>query len=118
MKAWWTETGWPWLKENWWVMLILPVMLLVWIAMRAKPGTTIIDPLKNADARAKEEGEHREKMLEEENLRLEEELLDIKEKHDTLQKGFEEKLEEEVESLKRDPEKLRELMLRTGRGGQ
>jgi cytochrome c-type biogenesis protein CcmH/NrfG len=122
MKAWWLNKGWPWLKSNWWVLLILPLMALVavgiWIWNRKQEVPVPIDVLKPADDRAQVEAATRTKELEAEKIRLQQELTDITVKHDTLQSQFEERLQGEVDALRNDPERLRELMLSVGQGGK
>ena len=116
MKAWWTKTAWPWLKENWWVLLALPLALLVGISMwlynvMSGGGLTTIDPTADADERAREEHAKRVEELQHENKRLEEEKAAIQAKYDTLEQEFEQRLVDEVQELRQDPERLRRLML-------
>lgn len=121
MAKWWKETAWPWLKENWWALILAPVALLVLIlmvmhkfALRGQLET--LDPTANADERAKEERDKRKKLLEEENQRLEAELAEVSTKYEGLQAEFEQRLVDEVQSLREDPQRLRELMLGVGPG--
>lgn len=115
MKAWWAEKAWPWLKENWWVLLALPLALLVVIAMFVhglmRGRVSIIDPVEGADERATEEAARREEELRAEVQRLQEERDEIRAKYDDLQEKLEERLQDQVEELRDDPEKLRRLML-------
>jgi uncharacterized membrane protein len=121
MKTWWKDKGWPWIKENWWALLLLPVMLLVGLGMgalwlmRRPPQAVVVDPVEAADARALAESTRREKELAEERDRLAEQLKGIQEEYAKLRSEFESRLADEVEALRQDPERLREAMLRTGR---
>lgn len=119
VKTWWTSTGWPWLKGNWWVLLLLPLMAIVAVGMFmmrfAKPPV-IIDPTEKADERARLEAETRADQLEAEKARLALQLAVITAERDELRDKFEARLRDEVDALRDDPEKLREMMLSTGPG--
>lgn len=119
MKVWWLTKGWPWLKENWWVLLLLPLLLLTGITVVLYDLTRsvqVADPLREADTRARTEAETRARELQAEKDRLETELSDIRSKYQDLQTRFEERVANEVEALRNDPERLRRLMLEVGRG--
>lgn len=65
MKSWWSTKAWPWLKTNWWVVLLAPVLVIPWVIYViwkafAGPKVVVLDPLKKADERAAEERETRE----------------------------------------------------------
>jgi flagellar basal body-associated protein FliL len=119
MKTWWTEKGWPWLKGNWWVLLILPVITLAAAGMFLMrfmgTKTVVVDPTAAADERARLEAETRSQQLEAEKARLAAELVDLRAEHDALRLHFERRLADEVEALRADPEKLRQAMLEAGR---
>jgi hypothetical protein len=119
VKAWWLKTGWPWLKENWWVLLLLPFIALVAVGvfLWSRPrGVTIVEPLSEADERAKIEHDVRVKQLEAEKKRLQSELDEIHGRYEALKVTFEGRLQAKVEELRADPEKLRQAMLAAGRG--
>lgn len=119
MKKWWLDTGYPWLKENWWVVLLSPFLLLVMVSVIIHDRFSSVgvkDPLREADARAREEAEARARLLEEEKQRLEAELADIRQKYAELQTQLEARLTEGVDELRNDPEKLRQAMLAAGKG--
>lgn len=122
MKTWWTETGWPWLKGNWWVLLLLPLMALValgMIMMRVMGGkTVVVDPTAAADERARIEAETRAHQLEAERNRLALELAGVVRERDQLREQFEQRLADEVQALRDDPEKLRQAMLDAGKPGR
>lgn len=120
MKTWWIEKGYPWLKENWWVLLLLPVLALVAIGMAVwnRPVISVVEPLKGADDRARREAEDRAARMEAEKARLEAELAKIREEHAKLQVDFEARLEAKMDDLRSNPAKLREAMLAAGRGGR
>lgn len=123
MKTWWTEKGWPWLKGNWWVLFLLPLMALVAIGMfmmrfMTGPKTVVVDPLVGADERARLEAETRVRQLETERDRLAEELRDLRAEHDSFREHFEQRLAESVQELRDDPEKLRQTMLDVGKPGR
>jgi hypothetical protein len=119
MKIWWLTKGWPWLKENWWVLLLLPLLLLTGLTIVLYDLTRsvqVVDPLREADARARREAEARAQALQAEKERLEAELSDIRSKYQELEDKFAQRLADEVEVLRNDPEKLRQAMLAAGRG--
>jgi len=119
MKTWWQQKGWPWLKENWWVLLLLPLLLLTGLTIVLYDLTRtvqVVDPLREADARARKEAETRARELQAEKERLETELAGIWTKYQRLQAEFEQRVASEVEALRDDPEKLRRLMLQVGKG--
>jgi hypothetical protein len=120
MKTWWIEKGWPWLRENWWVLLLLPILGLVALGMAVwnRPILNVVEPLREADELAKKEAADRETATRAEKLRLEAELIKIREEHAKLEANFEARLEAKVEDLRSDPAKLRETMLAAGRGGR
>lgn len=115
MKKWWTTKAWPWLKENWWVILALPLALIVVIAMivhnvmRGRVFT--VDPVREADQRAADERVRREREMQAEIDLLEEEKAEISARYEALQAEFDERLKGEVQDLRKDPERLRRLML-------
>lgn len=115
MKDWWVKTAWPWLKENWWAVLALPLALIVVIAMVVhglmRGRVSIVDPLQKADDRSQEEALIREREMEEEIARLKTEKQEIQRRYDELEKKIEKHLEDQVEELRDDPEKLRRIML-------
>ncbi len=119
MKQWWRMTGYPWIKENWWFILLSPLLLLVAVSVlihdRFK-GVTAVDPLREADGRALVEAQTRARELQAEKERLEKELTDIRSKYQELQDRFEARLADSVQELQDNPEKLRQAMLAAGRG--
>ena len=123
MKTWWLETAWPWLKENWWVLLILPVIVVVAVAMWSsrlfgvfsKKSLQTIDPTAAADKRALEEAQKRRSELARENEQLARDLAKVRAKYDRLRRLHDKKLEDQVDELRQDPERLRALMLKVGR---
>lgn len=119
MKHWWQNTGYPWLKENWWLVLLSPLLLVVAVSVLVYDRVTrtvVVDPLREADDRALLEARRRASELQAEKERLESELADIRAKYQDLQTRFEDRLAEEVDSLRDNPEKLRQAMLAAGRG--
>lgn len=117
MKKWWTETGWPWLKENWYLLLIFPVVALTYAGYRFFKffPNPVVDPLLNADTQAREEAKKRIEELEKENERLTKELVSIRAEYDAKEQKLLETLSNSVETLRGDPQKLRDAMLRAGR---
>lgn len=121
MKTWWTTTGWPWLKGNWWVLLILPLMLLVVAGMAlmrflaAKPPE-VIDPTAGDDERERIETKTRNAQLTAQNAHLKRQLDDAAARHDAQRAAFEQTLKDQVPSLRDDPEALAALMRQVGQG--
>lgn len=118
MKAWWISKGWPWLKENWWVTLIIPVMALAYAGMyfMNRPIAAIADPLEADREREKLETETRVRQLEEEKARLQQELDALNKKYTDLEANMEARLADRVEELRANPDALRDAMLRAGKG--
>jgi hypothetical protein len=120
MADWWKNKAWPWLKSNWWTLLLMPLALIVLGGMLAAKllnrGPAVIDPLRNADERAMEEAETRARLLETEKLRLVARIDELTAENRSMQEHFERRLAEEAEGLRNDPERLRQLMLRAGPG--
>jgi cell division protein FtsL len=119
--AWWRGTAWPWIKENWWAVLLLPAALVVAIVMvvwRFTRRPLVLDPLGEADARAALEAERRTQQLEEQRVQLEQQVAALEERYVEQQAVLERGIEEEVEALRNDPQRLRELMLRSGPGSK
>jgi hypothetical protein len=116
VKAWWLTKGWPWFKANWWVVLIVPLIAVVWLARKTYvPKGFTGDATLDDVLRARQETEAQ---LRKEKADLELKLEIAESKHRTLQINFESRLQEEVESLRNDPERLRQLMLRVGPGSK
>lgn len=113
---WWNEQAWPWLKKNWWWLPVFPVVGLV-LLVRALGGqkTVIIDPVAKADERAKAEEEIRETITLEERNRLELELAMAHKDHDEKRTEFETAQASQTEELQNSPDKLRDLMIETGK---
>lgn len=117
MKNWWVNTGYPWLRENWWVVLLSPLLILVAVSVLIHDRLLgVKDPLRDADGRAREEAETRLRLLEEEKQRLAAELADVRQKYEGLRAQLETKLADGVQELRDDPNKLRDAMLAAGRG--
>lgn len=118
IKDWWVSKGLPWVKENWWVVLLLPLIALVflgWFFMTRTNAPTVIEPLEAADERAKTEAETRTRQLEQENTRLTAQLADLQTKYEALQSTMETRIASHVDELRNDPEKLRQAMLAAGK---
>jgi predicted nuclease with TOPRIM domain len=92
-------------------MAITAVAAFLW----NKSVVTLVDPLKGADARAREENAVRIRALEAERTALQAELQKIQKENADLQKHMEERLEARITDLRNDPEKLRQAMLEAGR---
>jgi hypothetical protein len=114
IKNWWLFTGWPWFKSNWWVVLALPLMALVYVAfrMRRPPESSevVSDVLKQRLKTAE--------LLRDENVALQQRLTDAETKLKVQEKKLEDGLVVDVEDLRGNPERLRELMLNVGPGGR
>ncbi len=118
MADWWKTTGWPWLKKNWWAVLLAPLALLIFVLMffmRGRQGV-VLDPLAEANERAEEERRLRERGLQKERDDLAKRVQELEAEHEAQQEHIENRVREEVQALREDPEKLRELMLRVGPG--
>lgn len=116
MKTWWLETGWPWLKENWWVLLILPLVALVWVARRMQQRPVLIDPTNAADERAYLEAKTRARQLEVENKRLENRVADLHEEMRRREAELRAEILSDVDRLRQDPDELLAYMKRHGPG--
>lgn len=117
MMEWWNKKGWPWLKENWWKVLIFPVgLVLAAIALlsRGKKGDVEelgADPLREADRRAEEEQITRRHLIVKENERLREELARIEREREEAMKNLSEEQRSRYEELKEDPDALNAWLL-------
>lgn len=110
VKTWWLEVGFPWIKEYWWVLLILPLILLAFIGCHIyRPE--VVDPVKRADRRAKKEKERRTKELNEENAHLNENLDQLKARKKKERALGERAMEDKTDQLRSDPEALKNYML-------
>lgn len=119
IKSWWLATGWPWMKEYWWVCLLLPVLAIVAIGMfvmNRQIAPVVIEPLAAADERAKTEAETRVRQLEEEKTRLQSQLTDLQKKYDGLESQMEQRLAARVEELRTNPDALNAAMIAAGKG--
>jgi hypothetical protein len=97
----WLKTKfWPWLKVQWW-----KILLGLTILGALFKGRQVIDPLEEADARATKERQRRA-----EELKDSEEALT-----DALETAEEKAAEEAVEALRDDPDALTRRMLEAGR---
>ena len=73
------KAAWEWTKANWYWVLLAPVAFIPWLVLRLtrKPAVVVLDPLKDADARAeagRAERETLEDVAEAERRQLEAEL--------------------------------------------
>lgn len=116
MASWWKIKGWPWLKENWWAILLFPLAILIWAMSFFRPKVVVHDPTKEADERAKVEVGLRAKVEELERRRLARKVTQLEMENAQLAAGREAQLGEVVEELRKDPEKLKDLMVRVGPG--
>lgn len=120
ISVWWKAVGYPWLKEYWWQVLLLPVLAVVataWFMSRfVGHNPFVIDPVAPADDRAKEELKRRFAEMAAEKTRLSRELSDLHMKYTRLEADFDKQLEARIDELRNDPEKLRQAMLAAGRG--
>jgi hypothetical protein len=104
MKIWWNETAWPWLKQNWWVVLLAPILFLPWVAKAIfrmlTPPPEVIDPLKEADARAAQEQAARSAAAQE-GIREREATLDALEaKQEAAEAAVKARQADEVEAMR------------------
>lgn len=120
MADWWKQTAWPWLKKNWWAVLLAPLALLIFALMFLMRGKTglVLDPLREADERAEFEAEVRAKALTKERDRLKARVAELEAENQAQQEHMERRIQDEVQALRENPEKLRELMLGVGPGSK
>lgn len=116
MKIWWNETAWPWLKQNWWVVLLAPILFLPWVAKAIfrmlTPPPEVIDPLKEADARAALERAKRDEAYRSGELERRETLKALEAKQEAATTALEARQAGEVEVLREDVDKLAERLRR------
>jgi len=119
MKAWWLSKGWPWLKENWWITLILPVMALAYAGMyfMNRPVAAVTDPFEADRERERTEAQTRIQQLEAEKAALQKQLDDLNKKYADLEANMESRLASRVDELRANPDALRDELLRAGRSG-
>lgn len=107
----WLKTKfWPWLKVQWWKILLGLTLLAALFK-----GRQVIDPLEDADARATKERQRRD----EETKKSEEALADALEaaegKASEERQAEEKAAAEDVEDLRESPDELTRRMLEAGR---
>lgn len=116
--TWLRETAWPWLKINWWVVLLAPLLFLPWLLGKLGAymrGPTVIDPVVAADARARAEEATRDAASAEEARRRAEGLAEASTRHDEALAEVEAKAKTETGALREDPKALIEAMKRSVR---
>ena len=120
MAKWWKTEAWPWIKENWWAVLLAPVAIIIFVLMflAKNRGGLVLDPLGPADERAKAEAEIRTRKLAEEKKQLDSRVAELEAENRAQQEHMERRVEEEVTALQNDPERLAELMRRVGPGSK
>lgn len=114
MTTWWKEQGWPWLKDNGWMIFIAPLALVVFVSMwsmrKLRDPIRIIDPLSEANRRDLEVLAKKNEALVDERQKLHDELAELTERYTTLRERLDSVLENEVDELRNAPDKLLELM--------
>lgn len=120
MKTWWTTTAWPWLRKNWWIVLLSPILLIPFLLSRLgrlfTPEVVVVpDPLEPANERARVEEETRQRALAAEQARLERERQVLAGKHETATAAHEAEAAKDVETLRRDPQALVDRMREVNR---
>lgn len=120
MSDWWAKTAWPWLRTHWYLLPFAPLLLFVAVfsLARRNGGVVVVEPLREADEKAREEAAAREAAEAAEEAKLKERVATIQAESATAQTQIEAELAQDAEGLKGDPEKIRDAMLRAGRGGQ
>lgn len=115
MTSWWNDTAWPWLRVNWWKVLIFPVglvLLLRALAPRRPPiPDVIVDPVREADRRAEEEATRRKIELKTESDALRARLDAIKAEHAEVMRRMNTAQQLRYEELRDDPEALNAWLL-------
>lgn len=115
IKNWWLASGWPWLKSYWWVLLIIPLVALVYLA-RALSRSRV--PAEEVTSEVLKQKLETAAKLRDENAALQERLRKAEQELADKQRRIDEGLAVDVEDLRANPEKLRQLMLNVGPGGR
>lgn len=121
LKTWWLTKAWPWLKDHWYVGLVLPVLFVLGFADRLarlliRPEVRVVpDPLEPANERARVEEETRQAVAEAERQRLERERRSAAAAHEKATAAHEAEAEKGVEELRRDPQALLDRMREVNR---
>jgi len=119
LGEWWTKTAWPWLRTHWYLLPFAPLLLFIAVMSFARRNNgAVVEPLREADEKAKEEAAMREAAGAAEEAKLKERIAALQVENAAAQSQIEAELTQDAEELKGDPEKIRDAMLRAGRGGQ
>lgn len=113
MKAWWMDTAWPWLKTNWWMVLLAPLLIVPWLLWRLgayRREAVVLDPLKDADERAKAEAAERGRLQAEEDARRAAELQAASDQAAASREALEAAQRGETDRLREDPKALVDAM--------
>lgn len=113
MRDWWTKTAWPWLRQNWYWVPILPIIGLIYLAAR------VLDRLDDAqrinatgelDSVSQQEHQRRVLELESEKHVLQLSMAQLQAEHAARERELEARLSEQSRLLVEDPEKLNEAL--------
>lgn len=105
--TWWRSTAFPWLKENWkWLLFPIGILLFVLGKLSSGRGVVTVDPTAEADARAREERERRDREIAAERDRLETRLAEVHAEHQAKLQQLSQDQRERAAELQQDPEAL------------
>jgi len=121
VSKWWNEKARPWLKKNWWAVVLFPLGILIIINKVFRPHLTVVTSEISGAAAAKEEIDaEADKQRAEADAKRTERLAEVQEQHAETVAALTTEQAAKVEELLKDPEELNSFLLSVGkkvRGG-
>ena len=116
MKDWWRSAAWPWLKKNWWLVVLFPIGVLAVINKVFRPHTSVVtSELLEAESTRHEveeaAREARELALEQKTARI----IEVQEEHAAVVAELTEDQASKAGALLDDPEALNSYLLQVGK---
>ncbi len=116
MKAWWTTKAWPWLKKNWWLVLLAPVGVLVVINKVFRPHIKVTSSeLTGAADEAHKASAEAARRIETLQAERDARVSQIHEEHEETVKVLTDEQAAKVNDLLEDPEELNSYLLDVGK---
>lgn len=116
LTEWWTTKAWPWLRKNWWVVLLSPILFLPWLVLSVVRALTAVpvpaNPLGKADERAKVEGAVRGDVATREAAERAETVEALEAKVESSVSALEDRQKQETPAMREDLTALAERLKR------
>lgn len=114
--TWCKEIALPWLRKNWWVVLLSPILFLPWLVLSVVRALTAVpvpaNPLGEADERAKVEGAVRGDVAAREAASRAETVEALEAKVESSVSALEDRQEQETPAMREDLTALAERLKR------